>query len=139
MLLFFLLTRSLLHMSRGLSDFSTCGLCTRILILLLLGVGISHFMPVQRFAALYHDWLMKVLRLIPMDGTFDQTRPLDRLKGVSDVYSLDLKSATDRWPLTLLTVLMTLLLKSRSLSLAITQSPLALNTFVIGKPHIRTD
>lgn len=37
-----------------------------------------------RFAP-YHDWLMKVLRLIPMDGTFDQTRPLDRLKGVSYV------------------------------------------------------
>lgn len=31
-----------------------------------------------------------------MDGTFDQVRPLDRL---SQVYSYDLKSATDRWPL----------------------------------------
>lgn len=91
-----------------------------------------------RFAP-YHDWLMKVLGTIPMDGTFDQTRPLDRLKGVSDVYSFDFQSATDRWPLTLLTVLMTLFLKSRSLSSSITQSTLALNTFVIGKPHVRKD
>ncbi|KAE9584285.1 putative RNA-dependent RNA polymerase, mitoviral (mitochondrion) [Lupinus albus] len=42
---------------------------------------------------------MKVLRRIPMDGTFDQVRPLDRLRSSIQVYSYDLKSATDRWPL----------------------------------------
>lgn len=26
-----------------------------------------------------HDWCMSILRLIPMDGMFDQTRPLGRL------------------------------------------------------------
>lgn len=35
-----------------------------------------------------------------MDGTFNQTRPLDKLKGNSVAYSFFyLKSATDRWPL----------------------------------------
>lgn len=41
---------------------------------------------------------MKVLSIIPEDGTFSQTRPLDRLVGEHHSYSFDLKSATDRWP-----------------------------------------
>ncbi|KAI4297962.1 hypothetical protein L6164_037815 [Bauhinia variegata] len=36
-----------------------------------------------------------------MDGTYNQVRPLDRLKGSDQVFSYDLKSATDRWPLIL--------------------------------------
>lgn len=36
-----------------------------------------------------------------MDGTFNQTAPLDRLTGADKVYSFDFKSATDRWPLAL--------------------------------------
>ena len=39
------------------------------------------------------------LRRIPMDGTFDQVRPLDRLRCSIQVYSYYLKSATYRWPL----------------------------------------
>lgn len=39
---------------------------------------------------------MDVLRLLPMDGTFNQTAPLDRLVGAKHIYSVDLKSATDR-------------------------------------------
>ncbi|KAF5734509.1 hypothetical protein HS088_TW16G00958 [Tripterygium wilfordii] len=38
-----------------------------------------------------------------MDGTFNQVKPLDRLAGNSHVFSFDLKSATDRWPLVLQT------------------------------------
>lgn len=30
----------------------------------------------QRLLAPFHDWLMAVLRRIPMDGTHDQTAPL---------------------------------------------------------------
>ncbi|KAL1358208.1 hypothetical protein AAHE18_04G016800 [Arachis hypogaea] len=38
-----------------------------------------------------------------MDGTYDQLSPLDRLKGSTGVIcSVDLKAATDRWPLLLL-------------------------------------
>lgn len=66
-----------------------------------------------------------------------QTRPLDRLKNVTDVYSFDLKSATDRWPLTLLTALMTLLTRSRSLASAVAKTVLAFNTFFIDKPRVR--
>lgn len=54
----------------------------------------------QRLLYPIHQWLAEILRLIPMDGTFDQTAPLDRLSGVDGcVYSIDLKAATDRWPL----------------------------------------
>lgn len=54
----------------------------------------------QRLLAPFHEWLACVLRSIPQDGTFDQTAPLDWLKGSTGcVYSIDLKSATDRWPL----------------------------------------
>lgn len=48
-----------------------------------------------------HDWCMSVLRLIPMDGTYDQTRPLRRLSSVRQLYSFDLSAATDRFPLEL--------------------------------------
>ena len=53
----------------------------------------------QRLLRPVHDWLMQVLRRLPMDGTFEQTKPLDRLVGKQTCYSFDLKSATDRWPL----------------------------------------
>ncbi|PIA41052.1 hypothetical protein AQUCO_02300083v1 [Aquilegia coerulea] len=44
---------------------------------------------------------MDVLRTIPMDGTFDQPAPLERLKGISHFYSFDLKAATDLLPVVL--------------------------------------
>jgi hypothetical protein len=53
-----------------------------------------------------HSALFSILRTIPMDGTFDQKRPLMRLlerkrlgliKG--NFYSYDLSSATDRLPI----------------------------------------
>lgn len=52
----------------------------------------------QRLLRPVHDWLMEVLRRLPMDGTFMQTQPLDRLVGEQTCFSFDLKSATDRWP-----------------------------------------
>lgn len=48
-----------------------------------------------------HDWVMKVLSTIKMDGTFDQLAPLHRLKGKRELYSFDLKSATDLLPVDL--------------------------------------
>jgi hypothetical protein len=49
-----------------------------------------------------HDSLSAVLRKIPQDGTFNQSRPIDRLpKESSTVYSFDLSSATDRLPIDL--------------------------------------
>ncbi|CAK9168348.1 unnamed protein product [Ilex paraguariensis] len=36
-----------------------------------------------------HNWLMSVLRMIPMDGTFDQERLLDYLVGEQHCYSLN--------------------------------------------------
>lgn len=54
----------------------------------------------QRLLFPLHQWCASVLKTIPMDGTFNQTDPLDRLAGVpGTVHSIDLKSTTDRWPL----------------------------------------
>lgn len=39
---------------------------------------------------------------IPNDGTFDQSRPLKFVRHKSSVFSFDLKSATDRWPLAIM-------------------------------------
>ena len=39
---------------------------------------------------------MELLKRIPQDGTLNQTRPLDMLLGHREVFSFDLKSATDR-------------------------------------------
>lgn len=59
---------------------------------------------VQRVLRPLHDFLMKVLRSIPMDGTFNQVRPASRTLGRL-LYRLEVKSATDRWPLSLQTLL----------------------------------
>lgn len=54
----------------------------------------------QRLLYPVHQWCASVLRRLRTDGTFNQTAPLDRLAGVTGtVFSIDLKSATDRWPL----------------------------------------
>ena len=41
---------------------------------------------------------MTVLKRLPMDGTFNQTKSLTFLKGERVCYSYDLTSTTDRWP-----------------------------------------
>ena len=45
---------------------------------------------------------MDVLRRLPQDGTFHQTKPLANLVGQQHCFSFDLKSATDRFPLVFL-------------------------------------
>lgn len=49
----------------------------------------------------FHKVLFDILRDIPMDGTFDQTKPLGLLDHSKGLYSLDLTAATDRLPLSL--------------------------------------
>lgn len=51
----------------------------------------------QRMLEPLHEWFCDVLRMIPQDGTFEQLRPLRSLRG-NNLYSIDLKSATDRMP-----------------------------------------
>lgn len=48
-----------------------------------------------------HKLIFVILKRIPMDGTFNQLRPVHRLlnKGFKEFYSLDLSAATDRLPL----------------------------------------
>lgn len=53
---------------------------------------------VQRLVKPLHDWLMFSLSTLDMDGTYDQLRPLLRLQGKKELYSFDLKSATNLFP-----------------------------------------
>lgn len=47
-----------------------------------------------------HKALFKILRQVPMDGTFDQLKPLSRIPwGKVPLYSFDLSAATDRLPI----------------------------------------
>lgn len=46
-----------------------------------------------------HDWCMSILKGIQMDGTYDQVRPLRRISKLRRLFSFDLSSATDRFPL----------------------------------------
>jgi hypothetical protein len=49
-----------------------------------------------------HKFLFKKLKNIPMDGTFDQLKPLTRVPfGLKPLYSFDLSAATDRLPVSL--------------------------------------
>jgi len=84
----------------------------------------------QRLLKPVHDWLMSVLRMLPMDGTFNQEGPLDRLEGERHVFSYDLKNATDRWPLLLLFEVMSAAF-DRSFASAVVNSALAMNAFVV--------
>lgn len=50
-----------------------------------------------------HEFIYSILRKIPQDGTFDQSRPLSILRAKLDdtslTYSFDLSAATDRLPI----------------------------------------
>nr|QOX06058.1 RNA-dependent RNA polymerase [Lentinula edodes mitovirus 1] len=49
-----------------------------------------------------HQAIFSSLKKIPMDGTFDQLKPLSRIPwGLTPLYSYDLSSATDRLPISL--------------------------------------
>lgn len=84
----------------------------------------------QRLLSPVHDWLASALRLIPMDGTFHQHRPIGFLKGSEECHSLDLSAATDRWPLLIMfEVLCTLF--DRSFASSVANSALAMNIFFV--------
>jgi hypothetical protein len=84
----------------------------------------------QRLLHPVHDWLNEVLKMIPMDGTFEQTRPLNYLEGSEVAYSYDLKSATDRWPLVFMFEVMCYLF-DRSFASSVVNSTLACNIFEV--------
>ena len=84
----------------------------------------------QRLLHPVHEWIASVLRRIPMDGTFNQTKPLERLIGKTHRYSYDLKSATDRWPLCFMFELFQVLF-DRSFASFTVNSCLATNLFYV--------
>lgn len=64
-----------------------------------------------------HEWLFRILRNIPQDGTFDQMAPILRLQSLyankpNGLFaSIDLSSATDRLPISIQVSLLKVLLK----------------------------
>lgn len=68
------------------------------------GGAIGNYLK-QRLLRPVHDWAMEVLDRIPQDGTFKQEAPPFVYRPM-DIYSFDLKSATDRWPLVIIYTLM---------------------------------
>jgi len=62
-----------------------------------------------------HDLLFSILRKLETDGTFDQIRPAQRLinLGYKDFWSYDLSSATDRFPLALQQLVISVLIGPR--------------------------
>ena len=89
----------------------------------------------QRLLKPVHDWLMSVLRHIPMDGTFSQTRPLSLLSGEKHCFSFDLKSATDRWPLLSMFYLMQVCF-GRQFASAVVNSALGTNVFEVKRRSV---
>ena len=88
----------------------------------------------QRLLKPVHQWFASVLRGIPMDGTFNQTKPFVRLIPSYTCFSYDLKSATDRWPLYYMSEVVTLLF-DRSFASSVVNSTLGQNIFTI--PFVR--
>lgn len=91
----------------------------------------------QRLLRPVHDWAMAVLRRLPCDGTYDQTAPLYKLRLSSprDLFSYDLKSATDRWPLSVIHDYMSCLFGS-TLASSIVNGTLGLNTLFVSPPMV---
>ena len=81
---------------------------------------------------------MTVLSSLKTDGTFNQERPLQylRLKRPKSCYSFDLKSATDRWPLSVIYTLIEMIWGS-TLASSIVNSSLGLNTFLVSPPMVK--
>lgn len=66
-----------------------------------------------------HDWMFAILKLLPQDATFDQEGKVREFagRGYTDVYSYDLKSATDLIPLALYRALFSWVFPEKILSL----------------------
>lgn len=63
-----------------------------------------------------HKDIFSLLKRIPMDGTFNQTRPLKKVLNWPCQYSYDLSSATDRLPIRLQTLIISKLYNNIELS-----------------------
>lgn len=79
------------------------------------------------------DWSMRVLRSIRCDGTFHQERPLAFVKDKTDLFSFDLKSATDRWPLAIV-MEVTRLLFGTHFAGAVVVASLGMNMYTVDRP-----
>jgi hypothetical protein len=90
----------------------------------------------QRLLRPLHKWLAALLRMLPMDGTFNQHKPLWRLTGSKVAYSYDLSAATDRFPVGVIHSLVKELLGREYADCAILG---ALVTHVFDVPFVKKD
>lgn len=92
----------------------------------------------QRLLRPVHDWCMRILRGLVCDGTYDQTKPLSRLAGFNIVYSFDLKSATDRWPLEIMFEVIKSVF-SEVVAVSAVTTALGLTPFKVGPPLVKRE
>ncbi|KAG6467736.1 hypothetical protein ZIOFF_074382 (mitochondrion) [Zingiber officinale] len=92
----------------------------------------------QRLLHPVHDWAMRVLSRMPMDGTFNQKGPIDRLSRMSpsDILYYDLSSATDRFPVVVLEAVFTRLF-GRAMSSCVVSGSLWWNVFWTHRPLLK--
>ncbi|XP_074566475.1 uncharacterized protein LOC141823102 [Curcuma longa] len=92
----------------------------------------------QRLLHPVHSWAMRVLSRIPNDGTFNQEGPIHRLSRFcpTDVLSFDLSSATDRWPVLVLTEIFGCFFGQET-ALCVVNGTLWCNVFHIHRPLLR--
>lgn len=90
----------------------------------------------QRLLRPYHDWAMRTLRALSTDGTYNQLAPLKNVFGSAEIYSFDLKSATDRFPRLYMGGVL-LHLFGVEVSMAIMESSLGQGFITLSKPLVR--
>jgi hypothetical protein len=92
----------------------------------------------QRLLRPVHDWAMDVLARLPCDGTFRQVGPIERLSLLrpKEVFSYDLSSATDRFPVAVIHDLVACMF-GQTLASCIVNGSLALNAIWLGPPLVR--
>lgn len=92
----------------------------------------------QRLLFPVHEWAMKILSKLPTDGTYEQVRPIRRLsRRVRDkCYSFDLKSATDRFPLSVIYTVFSCMFGSTMAS-CVVNGTLGYNSFYVGPPGFK--
>lgn len=128
------------HIDSLLPAYETVPLFTGRLCQTLAGAGKRRIFAICNYVKqrLVHQWAFAVLRGMRTDGTFSQEAPLvrlrDRKEGVgNNIYSFDLKSATDRWPLSVIYTMFESLFGPTFAS-SVVNSSLGLNNFLVGKP-----
>lgn len=127
---------------RGLDAYDDLNLYPSRLTFTLEGAGkgaIGNYVR-QRLLHPVHSWAMRVLSRLTCDGTFRQEAPIHRLSALRpmDVCSYDLSSATDRWPVSVITTVMSMIF-GKIAGECIVFGTLSLSIFTVGPPLVKRE